>query len=344
MKGKYLIKTVTACLCVCAIAAVMPSEGASGTELTENSCNTLPVEKTPYQLAQAKPDRNGKYRFENAAGIVSNNVQLNGYDGSYHASQMSLYLCEGKGNLYRFEYIADKIIIEKYDSELKYIGKGEIEAELPIFGGFYAGKYYNYIIFGEKNSSESNDKEIMRVVKYSKGMKRLASKSFYGCNTYIPFDAGCPRMDEYNGVLYIHACHEMYKSSDGYHHQANMDFYIKTSDMSTVYSRYDVSNASTGYISHSFNQFIRVNQDGIYTLDHGDSYNRALTAFRRDSTGSKYAGYADIFKIKGNIGENYTGVCVGGMEVSDSSMLISAISVPQDQYMGENKSEELAYH
>lgn len=172
-------------------------------------------------------------------------------------------------------------------------------------------------------------------------MKRVSSISYYGCNTYIPFDAGCPRMDEYDGVLYIHASHEMYESSDGYHHQANMDFYINISDMTTVYIRYDISNPSTGYMSHSFNQFIKVNSDGIYTVDHGDAYNRAITAFRRNSTSSKYAGYEDVFKIKGKIGENYTGVCVGGMELSSDNMLIAGTSVPQDNTWGNTNQKNL---
>lgn len=276
-----------------------------------------------------------------AGGTKSTNIQKYGYNGTYYASPIRSYLYESNGYLNRLEYTGTNVILEKYNSSFNLLGKTTIEKELPIFGGFYAGADYNFILFGQKNSDEKNDIEIMKVVKYTKDMKRVDSKSFYGCNTYIPFDAGCPRMDEYNGVLYIHTSHEMYKSSDGYHHQSNMDFFIRISDMETLYSRYGVSYAGTGYMSHSFNQFIKVNGNGIYTVDHGDAYNRAITAFKRKSVTSSSVSYKDVFDIKGSIGQNYTGVCIGGMELSDDNMLIAGTSVPQDSTWGKTKQKNL---
>lgn len=73
-------------------------------------------------------------------GTVSCNVQTNGYDGSYHASPIRSYLYENNGFLYRLEYTGGKVILEKYNSELEYLGKGEIKPELPIFGGFFLEK------------------------------------------------------------------------------------------------------------------------------------------------------------------------------------------------------------
>lgn len=349
------IKGFAMCLCAAVASCMLSSNLAFAAGVHDNgnevhgleNCDNisiegivsiLPSESTP--AAEAEP---GKLYYSKKAteGAVSNNVQINGYDGSYHASPMYSYLYEWNENLYRLEYIDGKIILEKYDPNLKFLGNGEIKPELPIFGGFFAGEEYNFIVYGDMNLSESNNKEVIRVVKYTKGMKRVSAKSIYGCNTYIPFDAGCPRMDERDGILYIHTSHEMYRSSDGYHHQANMDLYIRISDMSTVYSNYNVSNPSMGYMSHSFNQFIKVNENGIYTVDHGDAYNRAITAFRRADTSSKYAGYEDIFKIKGKIGENYTGVCVGGMELGEDYMLVVGTSVPQDSTFGKASQKNL---
>lgn len=348
------IKRMIMCLCAVGMCCMSVSNGAFAAGL-DSSCDFRSAETaetiSAMETQSIVVDENNAasnsaseeltYRKKGSEGTKSTNVQKNGYDGSYHASPIYSYLYEWKGNLYRLEYISSKIILEKYDSDFKYLGKGEIEPELPIFGGFFAGEDYNFIIYGDKNLSESNDKEIMRVVKYTKGMKRVSSKSFYGCNTYIPFDAGCPRMDERNGILYIHTSHEMFKTSDGLHHQANMDFYINISDMSTVYSSYKISNPSMGYMSHSFNQFIKVNENGIYTVDHGDAYNRAITAFRRASAKSAYVGYEDVFKIKGKIGENYTGVYVGGMELGEKNMLIAGTSVPQDSTYGNSKQKNL---
>ncbi|MCM1480136.1 MAG: InlB B-repeat-containing protein, partial [Muribaculaceae bacterium] len=287
---------------------------------------------------------NGDVKFFSktvSGGTKSTNIQKNGYNGTYHASPMRSYLYESNGYLNRLEYTGADVILEKYSSSFSLLGKTTIKMELPIFGGFYAGTDYNFILFGQNNPNEKNSIEIMRVVKYTKDMKRVDSKSFYGCNTYIPFDAGCPRMDEYDGVLYIHTSHEMYKSSDGHNHQSNMDFFIRISDMETLYSRYNVTYTKTGYMSHSFNQFIKVNENGIYTVDHGDAYNRAVTAFRRKSATDSNAEYEDVFKIMGSIGQNYTGVCIGGMELSDDNMLIAGTSVPQDSTWNKTKQKNL---
>ncbi|MGN0696144.1 MAG: hypothetical protein ACI4J5_05180 [Oscillospiraceae bacterium] len=283
-------------------------------------------------------------------GTKSYNVTTDGYSGvsdgwlwsdSYHAYTVNSNLFEYNGYLYRLEYTGKKILLEKYSSDFKFVGKADIAMELPIFGGFFAGKDYNFIVFGQNNPTDSNKTEVVRVVKYTKGMKKLSSKSFYGCNTYIPFDAGSLRMDEENGILYIHTCHEMYKSSDGLHHQANMDFFLKESDMSTLFSRYDVFNISTGYMSHSFNQFIKVRDGYVFTVDHGDAYQRAITACLRSSYKSSYVSYENIFNIKGSIGQNYTGVCVGGMELSDKKILVTAASVPQDSTFGSNTQKNV---
>ncbi|MGN1416661.1 MAG: hypothetical protein ACI4XF_07450 [Oscillospiraceae bacterium] len=283
-------------------------------------------------------------------GTRSTNIATNGYTGysddwkwedSNWSSTVRSNLFEYNGYLYRLEYTGKKLLLEKYSSDFKYVGKADIKMELPIFGGFFAGKDHNYIVFGQKNVNDSNKTEVVRVVKYTKVMKKLSSKSFYGCNTCIPFEAGSLRMAEENGVLYIHTCHEMYKTSDGLHHQSNMDLFLKESDMSTLYSRYDISYIATGYMSHSFNQFIKVRNGNIYTVDHGDAHQRAITACLRSSYKSSYVNYENIFNIKGSMGDNYTGVCVGGMELSDKKILVSAASVPQDSTFGKNTQKNV---
>ncbi|MGN0693240.1 MAG: hypothetical protein ACI4K7_12890 [Oscillospiraceae bacterium] len=303
-------------------------------------------------LAVGVSAASGSTYYSQAAnkGTKSTNVTTDGYtsysDGwkwedSNWSSTVNSNLFEYNGYLYRLEYTGKKVLLEKYSSGFKYVGKADIEMELPIFGGFFAGKDYNFIVFGQKNLSDNNKTEVVRVVKYTKGMKRLSSKSFYGCNTYIPFEAGSLRMAEENGILYIHTCHEMYKTSDGLHHQANMDFFLKESDMSTLFSRYDIFNISTGYMSHSFNQFIKVRNGNIFTVDHGDAYERAITACLRSSYKSSYVDYENIFNIKGTVGDNYTGVCVGGMELSDKKILVAAASVPQDGTFGNNSQKNV---
>lgn len=107
-----------------------------------------------------------------------------------------------KGGLTRVEYINGKIVAEDYDDSFKLRASRKIPMELSIWGGFYAGAQYNFFIFGQKNSSEDNDKEVVRVVKYSKDWQRLGQASLCGANTVVPFDAGSLRCAEYGGYLY----------------------------------------------------------------------------------------------------------------------------------------------
>ena len=264
-------------------------------------------------------------------GKVTDNASQNNY--TVWSSVMNSYLAENAdGTLTRVEYTGKDILLETYAKDsAKLLGSASLPAELELFGGFFAGEKYNYIVFGNKNLSDSDDMEVMRVVKYSKSWERLSALSWKGCNTYIPFDAGSLRMTEENGKLYIYTCHEMYMSSDGYHHQANMTFVVNEESMSEEQSYYDVMNiAQTGYVSHSFNQFIRTDGKTVYRVDHGDASPRgiSITACKADGDITK-VGYTIPISLNRVTGVNYnkTGASVGGFELSANNCLIAGNSV-----------------
>ena len=98
-------------------------------------------------------------------------------------------------------------------------------------GGFYAGKDAYYIVSGQNNPDESANVECFRITKYDKNWNRITSTGLYDCNTYSPFDVGSLRMTEASGYLFIRTAHEMYKTKDGYHHQANVTIQL---DESTI--------------------------------------------------------------------------------------------------------------
>lgn len=130
------------------------------------------------------------------------------------------------------EYVNGQVVIEDYDSGFHYLSGRTISPELPILGGFYAGKQYNFLIFGQNNMIESNSAEVVRVVKYDKSWNRLDQASLYGANTVIPFDAGSLRCAEGNVYLYIRTCHEMYKShKDRKNHQSGLMLAVRESDI-----------------------------------------------------------------------------------------------------------------
>ena len=251
------------------------------------------------------------------------NFSRQAYSVGYHASTVTSYLYENEdGGLTRVEYNYDsgKLVTEKYDSSFRFLSGQEIPMELDIWGGFFEGETYNFFVFGQKNEEEDDNKEVIRVVKYSKDWQRLGQASLRGANTTVPFNAGSLRCAEYDGMLYIRTSHEMYKSSDGKNHQTNMTMAVRESDMTVTDSVHEVIDSGAGYVSHSFNQFILVDREKrIVALDHGDAWPRAavLNVFAAKAGAENVSrGEAkDVFiqGFRGAFGDNTTGASLGGL-------------------------------
>ena len=258
-----------------------------------------------------------------AAGPAqSRNIHKNDY--TTWSRPVTSYLYGHNGGLTRVEYTGGQIVVEDYDSSFALQSSRTVPMELSIWGGFFAGEDYNFLIFGQSNPSESDSAEVIRVVKYDKDWNRLGQASLRGANTTVPFDAGSLRCDEYGGYLYLRTSHEMYTSDDGLNHQSNLTMAVRQSDMSITDSYYDVMNISYGYVSHSFNQFVLVDEDGrLVALDHGDASPRSVvfTKYYADAgtgrfTGSRYGqwcSYGDMLEFAGATGANATGGSVGGL-------------------------------
>ena len=247
----------------------------------------------------------------------------------------------GNGNMMRVQDDGSDIYVEYYDSQYNITGSRQINPELPVFGGFYNGSDAYYIVTGQENPDESDDVECYRITKYDKSWNRIGSVGLDNCNTYVPFDAGSLRMTESDGYLLIRTCHTMYQSSDGYHHQANVTIQVDVNKMQITDSFTDIMNVGYGYVSHSFNQFIRTDGNKIVAVDHGDAYPRSvvLVEYQTDFTTGQFISNmgwqdhckaTDLLKIAGGIGNNTTYVNVGGFEVTDSAYLVAATSIDQE--------------
>ncbi len=259
-----------------------------------------------------------------AQPVKSRNI--NAQDYSRWSSTVNSYLYENpQGGLTRVEYTGGQIVVEDYDSAFQFQSGRTIPMELTTWGGFFAGQDYNFFVFGQNNPRQDDSVEVIRVVKYSKDWQRLGQASLNGANTTVPFDAGSLRCAEYGGYLYIRTCHEMYKSDDGYNHQSNLTMAVRQDDMTVTDSYYGVLNSAFGFISHSFNQFILVDQTGlIVAIDHGDAYPRGVSFNRYYSNAStgKFSGsnqydpwcsYGSIMDFAGQEGDNTTGANIGGL-------------------------------
>lgn len=251
-----------------------------------------------------------------AQPAVSKNLDKHSYS-TYHANTINSYLYENSsGGLTRVEYINGQVVVEDYDSSFQCQSSRTIPVELPLWGGFYAGKDHNFLIFGQENPSESDSVEVVRVVKYDKSWNRLGQASLYGANTTVPFRSTSLRCVEGGGYLYIRTAHQMYKSDDGLNHQASMMLVVRQGDMEITDSYYKVGGG--GYVSHSFNQFILVDKQGrIVSLDHGDAYPRALLLQQYNTkAGSSSFDWREeeleLVTFPGATGANNTGCSVGG--------------------------------
>ncbi len=280
---------------------------------------------------------------------VSSNKNRQDYT-TYGKPVTSHLYANGEG-LTRVEYIDGQVVVEDYDSAFHLQSSRTIAPELPIWGGFYAGETFNFLFFGQKNPGESPNVEVIRVVKYDKSWNRLGQTCVKGANTTVPFDAGSLRCDEYGGYLYVRTCHQMFRSDDGLNHQSNMTLQIRQSDMSLADAFYDIWVVDWGYISHSFNQFILVDQDrNLVALDHSDANSmtmgsnyvpqnvvtRGAVLVRYDlaKAGSaqfsnqrvqKWCSFRTVQPFAGSNGNNVTGASLGGL-AETSSGYVSAYS------------------
>ena len=260
------------------------------------------------------------------------------------ASPIKSYLSScTDGSIMRVQYAPSikGLLVEYYDSSYHLKNSRIIPEELPLFGGFYETDTGYFVVTGQENPKEDDALEVFRITKYDKQWNKIKSAGLSSCNTTIPFRSGSLRMDACGKYLLIRTSHQMYADPDGQNHQANATIELDMETMTVTDSYMDVMNSSVGYVSHSFNQFIKVEDNHIVAVDHGDAYPRSITLIKYSTDASTGSFTPDSFltpctvtrvmDFPGEIGNNYTGAAVGGFEISGSSYLIAGNSVIQDE-------------
>lgn len=267
---------------------------------------------------------------------TGNSVEAQDYDMYGH--RISSYLTTSPdGGLMRVQAgaIDDKVLVEYYDNSYNIQRTVTVPLALPLFGAFYESGSNYYILTGQNNDSQDDNKEVYRVTKYSKDWKVQGScsltSSTKGINTVHPFEDGSARMTMNGNYLYVRTCRTMYAYAvDGRNHQSNLTFSIDTSNMTLADYYGSALGTKYGYVTHSFNQFIQVDNGKLVGLDQGDSHPRALVLLKypSDLSEGKFApksqenGCEEIhFMDFPEGGGNYTGASVGGFEYSDSAYL-----------------------
>ena len=253
-----------------------------------------------------------------------------------------LTVCDN-GNYMRVQSgaIEGKLLVEYYSSDFEPLSTKLIDNELPIFGAFYDSGNNYYVLSGQENPKQNDTLEVFRITKYDKNWNKIKSCGLYGANTTVPFDAGSARMTHSGDHLLVRTCHEMYKSSDGNNHQANVTIEVDMPSMTITDSYTGIMNVDYGYVSHSFNQFIKTDGNHIVALDHGDAHPRSavLVKYNSDFTTGKF--FPSYFDKVSNIDVvtypeytaghyNYTGAAIGGFDVSSSSYIVAQSTVDLD--------------
>ena len=282
--------------------------------------------------------------FAVAQCVAYSGSNVNAQDYVQWSNTVKSYLtvCDN-GNYMRVQSgaIEGKLLVEYYSSDFEPLSTKLIDNELPIFGAFYDSGNNYYVLSGQENPKQNDSLEVFRITKYDKNWNKIKSCGLYGANTTVPFDAGSARMTHSGDHLLVRTCHKMYKSSDGNNHQANVTIEVDMPSMTITDSYTDVMNVDYGYVSHSFNQFIKTDGNHIVALDHGDAHPRSavLVKYNSDFTTGKF--FPSYFDKVSNIDVvtypeytaghyNYTGAAIGGFDVSSSSYIVAQSTVDLD--------------
>ena len=282
--------------------------------------------------------------FAVAQCVAYSGSNVNAQDYVQWSDTVKSYLtvCDN-GNYMRVQSgaIEGKLLVEYYSPDFEPLSTKLIDNELPIFGAFYDSGNNYYVLSGQENPKQNDSLEVFRITKYDKNWNKIKSCGLYGANTTVPFDAGSARMTHSGDHLLVRTCHEMYKSSDGNNHQSNVTIEVDMPSMTITDSYTGVMNVDYGYVSHSFNQFIKTDGNHIVALDHGDAHPRSavLVKYNSDFTTGKF--FPSYFDKVSNIDVvtypeytaghyNYTGAAIGGFDVSTSSYIVAQSTVDLD--------------
>lgn len=277
-------------------------------------------------------------------------TNADGHDYQNWAKPSYSYLTkisDGQWMRFQADLLEGAYLIEYYTSDGRLERRLQVEEELPLFGAFYATDTHYYVFSGKENPSEDPRAECFRLTRYDREWVKDGVVRVTDCNTTIPFYASGVSITHSGRWLFVRTGHQMYRSEDGVCHQANITFQFDVVRMYLSDSFAGVLNSDFGYVSHSFNQFVRIENDRLIAVDHGDMYPRSiqLTSYTADiSTGRFFSRCQtdDLVQLPMGMREyTYTGASVGGFEISASAYLTAYNSVAQDGNFSSNVTRNI---
>jgi len=235
-----------------------------------------------------------------------------------------------------------------YDKNLTYLDMKIIPLPYTEWGGLYQGEDDNYYAAVGQNNKEENDSKIVySIIKMDGTFKEVGRCNITGNESYttIPYDVGFARMTMDGTTLIVHTDRERYTSSDGKNHQSNITFMIDSTTMEPLYVG---EIFPYNHVSHSFNQFVKMDGGNLIYVDHGDAYPRSVVlrthyCFTTTGWSDNYinrptTNELDLICIKGSIGDNDTGTKVNGFETGTYNNVVAGVSIPHDTITGNDIS------
>lgn len=260
-------------------------------------------------------------------GMVSGNS-----DSNYGRTPYS-YLFETANGYSRIERNGASLQVEEYSRQDQLLSSRTITLGMPIFGSVaYANGTY-YVLSGQENKEENPDKPVVCLEKYSSDWKLLKKSTGRLPNVTEPFHASGTDMIVQNGLVYVNMARLMYTSEkDGLNHQAALTLIFDEGTLALHNDQYD--DWDPGYVSHSFQGYVRSDGDYLYRVNLGDGYPRAVSICRTPwdaQVGSEAGQTTSLFEIPGGTGDNYTGVMLGGFELSSAGSITLGNSIDQQK-------------
>lgn len=266
--------------------------------------------------------------------VYSNNMHDHVY--SSVAKVANSYMCTcPDGTVARVENFGDVILIEKYNSKYKMTMQGTVKFELSKFGGFYAGANYFYLVFGQDNPEQKKDKEVVRIVRYTKNWQRVDSASLYDCNTSEIFSLCNTAFCEYNGLLYVRTGHKSYKDNNGFTHQAAMTICYDTVKGKILSNFNTVNNADWGSIENIGATYMEANAGKISFADHSltNPYCVLLSNYKAGAVWNTMSYGVSFLANLGKRGALNTSIpefTIGGVSSSAQQYIVVGASQPMD--------------
>lgn len=239
-------------------------------------------------------------------------------------SPLKSYLLEGDNGEYIAVEVSDTVNIETYDRNFGHLSSVKIKKELPIFGGFYAGKDYNYIAFGQENLNDSDSKVVIKIVCYDKNFKKVREVPVKDCKTSIPFDASAGEMSENEDYLVLHTSRSQYQEENGVRPQTQLTVIIDKKTWSVVNS---LSKFQENHTSHALREFVQVNDGKIITANYSDTTPMRGAFLQELDFDGKLNRTQSLFSVGGPLAANCTGAMIGGFEMSEEGYLVSMSTI-----------------